>query len=146
MAKVFTQKEAVMAYKALEKISGQEVGWKTAYWLMKLKKQLQGQFDFQRECEQKLFEKYHPVQDGGQFKFNSTDEAQAFVKELEDIGNIELTDLHIKPVEIPERENLHLTVADMEALDGFVEFQEEYVPELTIVEPEVEQDGNGNAE
>lgn len=146
MEKVFTQNEAVLAYKALDKISGQEVSWKTAYWLMKLKKQLQGQFDFQRECEQKLFEKYHPVQENEQFRFNSTEDAQNFVKELDDIANIELTDLHIKPVEISENENLHLTVKDMEALDGFVEFQEEYVSELKIIDSEDEQDGNSNVE
>lgn len=138
--RVFTQKEAVAAYKILSKISSQPMSWKTAYWMSKLKKKLGAQLDFQKECEEKLFEKYQPEQtEEGRLKLKTPEEARAFDKEWEEIGSIELADLQFQKVYIPETENLQISMADMEALDGFVQFgpeepEEEEIPELKVVE------------
>lgn len=122
-----TQKQAVAAYKALEKLSDQPMGWKTSYWVMKLKKKLKLQNDFQNECERKLVEKYKPtILANGRMKLETAEKAREFDAEWAEIGNIELTDLKFQKIVISEFENLKLSPSDIEALEEFVEFD---VPE-----------------
>lgn len=136
--RVFTQREAVAAYKALERIKSQQMSWKLSYWVTKLRQKLQAQVEFQQECEIKLVEKYGAtVDENGRVQLKTKEEAKAFDNEWAEIGNIQLTDLKITPAVVTEAENLKISPEDMEALDGFVEFD---MPEDTAEEPEKTED------
>lgn len=141
--RVFTQKEAVAAYKVLEKIKDQPMSWKMAYWMTKLRQKLKVQMDFQTECEKKLVEKYGvtPTADG-RVKLKSPEEARSFDAEWTEIGEIQLTDLKIKPIVLTEMDALRLSPEDVENLDGFVEFiiSDEETPQDDDFKVELEED------
>lgn len=145
--KVYKQREAVAAYKALERISELPMEWDTIYKLFELKKALKGQADFQQECEKKLLEKYQPERKNNQLKLKTTEEARAFDQEWINIGNIDLPNLEIPEVIIPVRElteageqaQMKGIIRDLEALDVFVMFEKddtEEIPVLEIAAPE----------
>lgn len=121
---VFTQKQAVAAYRALVGIQGQKMNWQLTYQIARLMERLEKQYAFQTDCERKLVEKYNgQVNSNGNVTLETAEKARAFDAEWNEIGEIRLTDLHIEPVVIPETANLEVSVADLRALRGFVEFR-----------------------
>ena len=111
----------VNAYNTIGRISNQAIPLGTGLKLFNLKRQLQAQYDFQVESENKIFDRFPPQKEVAA-------EAQKLLKELEEIE----VNLEIIPITISESDGLTLTINDIDALSPFVEFVTE---EDTNTEP-----------
>jgi len=115
-----TQGDAVRAYGAITRM-GQKATGAAAFTLFRLKKGLQEIFEFQNEEEQKLVQQY-----GGQVIENSLvviadkDQRAKFQAEVEKLHAMECD---IQPVTIPAAAIPEISLAEIEALDGFVIFE-----------------------
>ena len=116
------QGKMVQAYNALQRLGGQVMDDLVAYKLFKLKKQMAPAIEFQTEREQLIFEKYQPERTGnGQYSFRTSGQAAEFRNELNELADME-TEVTVTPVKIPKGQRLLISMDDIEALDGFVEF------------------------
>lgn len=117
------QGRMVQAYNALSRLGSQVMeDYTVAYRLFQLKKQMAPAMEFQTEREQAIFEKYQPERLGnGQFRFRTSGVAEDFRKALNELAEMD-TDVQITPVKIPKGQRLLISMDDIEALDGFVEF------------------------
>ena len=115
------QSKIVSAYKALTKLSQQDLPIRLAFDLFKIKQLMQPQWDFQIEEETKasMSAKQLP---GGRLEFPSPEEAEAFRKKIAEIGEMDV-ELEIKKASIPLTAEIRLSVEDIEALKDFVEFE-----------------------
>lgn len=113
----------INAYKTLSKFENKELPLKTSYGLFKLKKALQIQWDFELKQEEEIFSKYHPIQseDGG-LVFDSPEDQQNFAAELSELLDMDVEEVPEK-IDIVQSDDLVLSVADIEALDYFVNFK-----------------------
>ena len=115
------QSKIVSAYKALTKLSQQDLPIRLAFDLFKIKQLLQPQWDFQIEEETKVTAAAKPLPDG-RLEFQTTEEAETCRKKLTEIGEMEV-ELEIKKASIPLTAEIRLSVEDIEALKDFVEFE-----------------------
>ena len=115
------QSKIVSAYKALTKLSQQDLPIRLAFDLFKIKQQLQPQWDFQIEEETKAAATAKQLP-GGRLEFPSPEEVEAFRKRIAEIGDMDV-DLEIKKASIPLTAEIRLSVEDIEALKDFVEFE-----------------------
>lgn len=131
------QGKYVNAYNTIVRIGDQPVPLSTGLKLFNLKKQLEPQFEFQTESEDKILGQYSPQKairaSNGKFilSFETPEiaaEAQKLLKELEEME----VNLEIIPIMISESDGLTLTINDIDALSPFVEFVTE---EDTNTEP-----------
>ena len=120
------QGQLITAYKTILKLSDQPVTLAAGLKLFNLKKQLEPQWEFQIESEEKIFGQY-PIQ-----KFDNVNgrviatfsdpetakKANGLLKELEEME----INLDFMPVHISEEDGLTLTVNDIGALSPFVIF------------------------
>lgn len=127
----------VNAYNTIGRISNQAIPLGTGLKLFNLKRQLQAQYDFQVESENKIFDRFPPQKavqaSNGKsiLSFETPEaaaEAQKLLKELEEME----VNLEIIPIMISESDGLTLTINDIDALSPFVEFVTE---EDTNTEP-----------
>ena len=115
-----TQRRAVEAYGALVRI-GTKVSGETAFALFRLKKALQTSVDFQIEEEQKLIEKHGgKITAEGRVIIADDAEREAFLADRKELGDVECD---VQPVTIRAEKVPEITLADIEALDGFVIFE-----------------------
>lgn len=119
------QIQCVEAYKALKKLSGIPMDLGISYRLMKLKKQLEVHYSFEEQEETKMFNEFHGSfnEDGKTMTFPTPEEAKEFSRKWQELRNMEI-DEEFTPVDVPLDQNFQLTMQDMEALDGFVNFIE----------------------
>ena len=113
-----THRKAIAAYKTILTMRNKITGG-TAFVLFGLKKKLQDVVDFQVEEEQKLIQKYDgKIGQNGMIDIPE-DKREAFAEDFEKIGSVECD---IDPVHVPADSIPGITLAEIEALDGFVIF------------------------
>lgn len=111
----------IKAYKALTKLGQQDLPIRLAFDLFKIKRALQPQWDFQVDEENRMTAGANVNADGS-VVFESPAEAEAFRQRLKEISAMDV-DLKVKPVQVPlSIPGLKLSMEDIEALDGFVQF------------------------
>ena len=115
-----TQGDAVRAYGAITRMGSKATG-AAAFTLFRLKKGLQEIFEFQNEQEKELVQKF-----GGQLIENGLvviadkEKREQFQAEVEKLHGMECD---IQPVKIPAAAIPEISLAEIEALDGFVIFE-----------------------
>ena len=115
-----TQGDAVRAYGAITRMGSKATG-AAAFTLFRLKKGLQEIFEFQNEQEKELVQKF-----GGQLIENGLvviadkEKREQFQAEVEKLHGMECD---IQPVTIPAAAIPEISLAEIEALDGFVIFE-----------------------
>lgn len=118
------QGEIIKAYKALNNLAAQPLPIKEAYTLHKLRAALRPTWDFQQQEEEKEIRRLEPrFEQNGDLLFKSPDDAAAFREKLKALEENEV-DMECKPVNVRMTEGVALTVNDIEALEGFVDFTE----------------------
>ncbi len=121
-----TQAKLVNAYKALTHLAVQSLPVRTAYALYKLRRAILPVWEFQREQESALIEKYEGVIEETSIQFPSPEAAAAYQREMAELGSLEAEEVHLPPVPVvPLTDNIMLSVTEIEALDGLVAFEEE---------------------
>lgn len=116
------QGKAIQAYKVIEKLSGGNMPLPVAYKFFKMRKALMPQYEFQIEEERKLLEKCGAIHQDGSWMFESEQGKNEFIELLDKIGKIEV-DVDMEKQSISLDTNIELSIEDMEALDGFVNFE-----------------------
>lgn len=121
--------KVIDAYMVLDRMSRDEIPLSTSYKLFTVKKMIQPQWDFQNERIDSVLEKYHPVRQlDGSLQFKNKKEGEKCANELnamvEEIGEMEIDFADFKRPVIKLSTNISLSVADIEALSPFIDFQE----------------------
>lgn len=115
------QSAIVKAYRAINKLGQLSLPAKLAFDLFKIKQALQLQYDFQLAEESKAITG-GTVNADGSVSFDNQDAAAACQAKLQELAGIDV-DLQIKPARIPlSTPGLTLSMDDIAALDGFVQF------------------------
>ena len=117
------QQKIVQAYKVLETVSkDKEIPSDISYIFYKVRKLLQPQWDFQKEEEQKIFEKYTPKFENEKLVFLDSEKAKQFTEEITklaemdiDLGKFEKIDFHPDP-------RVKLSAEDMDCLEEFLNY------------------------
>lgn len=116
-----TQHKAVNAYIALIKLSRATLKGRVARDLFMLKTKLEPSWNFQKEEQDKYIKEYNgTLDDDGNLRFSNQDDRDQFDKKINEIAEIE-TEFDIEPVQI-KCDDIEISVSDIEALAGFVEF------------------------
>jgi hypothetical protein len=121
--------ECISAYIAATQMQQKEMGYQTAYALLRVKRELQTQIDFFRDEELKLIKKYARTDENGQiqwlenerFAFEDTASAEEFKREREKLCMTQTDEPETLHAPIPER----ISPAQLEALEKFIRFGEE---------------------
>ena len=112
-----TQGNAIVAFGAINRMGARATG-NVAFTLFRLKKELKTIVEFQSEEEQKLIEKYKgAVTENGVIVVQEN--RDEFFKEREKLRAMECD---IEPVDVPMSGIPEITLAEIEALEGFVKF------------------------
>lgn len=116
------QNQFVKAYLTVQSHENDKLPLNVSYAFYKLKKNLQTQWDFQVEKEREIMEKYHPTtNEQGMYQFESDEARSNFGKELTDLAQLEVP-MDFDKVHIDMNSEINFSVAEIEALDEFVEF------------------------
>ena len=116
------QLQIVNAYNKMESLADNKNLSKESQWaLYKLRKDLKPHFDFQVEQEENLRDKYLPFADERQML--PPDKTQEYVKELDEIGNLEIDMGAFEKARIPLVDGISFKT--MEDLEDFIEFYTE---------------------
>ena len=118
-----TQRNAVVAYMALNQMSQKPMNSFTAYKLFRLKKDLREIVEFQAEEERKIAKELggEVTEDG---RLNLSDEGIAeYDKRRKDLGDTEC-ELDREKTVINMKELKDISLAEMEILDEFIEWKE----------------------
>ena len=115
-----TQLQAVKAYSIFKNL-GTKLSGKSAFEFFKLKLELEKVAVFQSEEEQKLIEKYGGVfqSDGKTIVIEDPEKREAFLAERKELENL---DSGIEPIDIDISSVPNITLDEIEALYGFVNF------------------------
>lgn len=122
--------DCVNAYMAAEEMSRRELGFRTAYAIVNLKRKLRPHADFYAGEEMKLVERCaRKNRDGkieiganGRFEFDSPEKAGEYNKLRAELGDMEAGELFEK---IKAPAPAEIKPAELEALGKFIEFEEE---------------------
>lgn len=116
------QQQALTAYTTIIGLGKRATG-KSAFALFKLKSRLKELVDFQSEEEMKLIEKHHgKLEANGFVTFEDDEERTKFVKERGELAYMDI-DPEIAPVTINPEQIPDINIEEIEALNGFVEFE-----------------------
>lgn len=119
-----TQGKAVAAYSALSAMARRPMNSGTAYKLFKLKKALSPVLEFQSEQEIQLVEEMGgTISDTGAILIADRDRRSEYQKRHRELTDLEC-DVDISETVIKMNELAEISVADMEALDDFIEWKE----------------------
>ena len=111
----------IKAYKALSKLSQQELPIRLAYDLFKVKQALQPQWDFQLAEEGKIIAGAKTMPNGN-LSFDTQEDAEKCQERLQELGEIDV-DLDVPKVMFPlSMQGIKLSIEDIDALSAFVEF------------------------
>lgn len=118
------QGKIIDAYKALNKLASCQLPIKTAYQLHKLRAALKSVWDFQCEEEGKLIERLRPAVDAdGNLTFAAMEDKKEFLRVQHELSEHE-QEIDFQPVTVGLLDGITLSVHDIDALDGFVTFEE----------------------
>lgn len=118
------QGQAVRAYLAMGHLMDERLPIRTAYALHRLRRALAPAFEFQAAREQRLMGELKPEAiSPTQLRFQSAEDARRWAAEMEELSQVDV-ELEAQPVTVTMAEDMTLTPADIEALDGFVIFEE----------------------
>jgi len=117
------QQNVVSAYKTILRFEKEELPLDISLAFFRLKKALSDQWEFQIKEEEKIFEKYPSKQDeNGNLVFNDAETKAKFAEAFAELADLEvLEDFEKIPISIGDR--MKLSIADVEALDNFIEFE-----------------------
>ena len=119
------QDALIQAYKALQKLAGQELPIKIACAIHRQIVAIRPAWEFQLEEERKIIGRLGPeVQQNGDLQFKTVEDAGAFRARMLEIAGMDVEDIRIDPIILPDSLDAILTVKDIEALDGFITFAE----------------------
>lgn len=122
--------ECVKAYGVVLELSGREWDYKTAYALVTLKKRLEEPVGFYSREEMKLVAEYAAkdekgnvcLDERGTFTFAQPERGGEYIRKRQELGQVEADWPH-KPLRAPAPD--HIQPAQLEALEGFLTFEEE---------------------
>lgn len=122
-------KQCVDAYGAVLDMMEKEWDYKTAHALVMLKRKLQPQVDFFAKEEMKLAKEYAKLDEKGNviltergtFPFREKEKAQEYAERRTELGMVEVQEAYT-PLRVPVPGRI--TPAQLEALEGFLEFDE----------------------
>lgn len=119
-----TQKNVMSAFMVIAKMQTKPLNSLTAYKLFKLKKALADNVEFQAEEEKKLVDELKgEISPDGNIKFDKPVDQVAFLTKRAEMEKLEceigIDRVTFKATELPD-----LSVADIEALDDFIELTE----------------------
>lgn len=120
-----TQGKTISAFSALAGLSRKPMNSFTAYKLFKLKKALAPVIEFQSEQEEKLVAEHGgQITENGQIMIADPEKRKAFNAAHRELGELEC-DVDIPgKISLAMKEITDISVADMEALDDFIEWRE----------------------
>lgn len=111
-------------YPMLQKLITMELPVKVSYQLYKIGKKVEDEKNFFIQEEKKLIEKYNGKVDAvGKIDFEDDKNRESFVKEYQELNNLEIKDLDSLPIKINiEDLNIKLSALEISVLDGFIDF------------------------
>lgn len=128
------QYQFIEAYKALNHLSSQVLPIRTAYALHKLRRAISPAWEFQVNQEKALIEKLGGLPQNGAngviISFGNPDDPDAieranqYKSKMLEIAEMEINDVRFEPVHINMDDTIDISINEIEALDGFVVFEE----------------------
>ena len=115
-----TLRKIVKAAPVLRKLGGCEFSVAQLYRATKLINAVNAELTIYDAGRRELIER-HCEKDGEKLKYKDGT-GVAFNRELQELLDVEV-ELNAKPLVLTERDNIRLTLADMDALDGFIELK-----------------------
>ena len=113
------------AFGVIEMLRKHDYASDEAYDLFKLRQKMAPIVQFQQEERAKLLEKYPPKKaEGGSIEFNTREDADAYVQEMNDLCNLEV-DEEIEPITMTLRKDIKMYPDDFMVLDGLINFRKE---------------------
>lgn len=113
-----TLRNIVKAAPVLQKLTGYELSIVQLYRATKLVSAVNAELAIYYAGRQELIER-HCEKDGDKLKYKDGT-GVAFNRELQELLDVEV-DLGVKPLVLTERDNIRLTLCDMDAVKGLVE-------------------------
>lgn len=115
-----TLRNIVNAKPVLQKLTTQELSVVQLYWAAKLVKAVNEELSIYDAGRRELIER-HCEKDGDKLKYKDGT-GEAFNRELQELLDVEV-ELNVKPLVLTERNNIRLTLCDMDAVEGLVEIK-----------------------
>lgn len=115
-----TLRNIVKAAPVLQKLMRHEFSVAQLYCASKLIKAVNEELAIYYYGRSELIER-HCEKDGDKLKYKDGT-GEAFNREFQELLDVEVK-LNVKPLMLTERDNIRLTLADMDALDGFIELK-----------------------
>lgn len=115
-----TLRNIVKAAPVLQKLTRHEFSVAQLYRASKLIKAVNEELAIYDSGRRELIER-HCEKDGDKLKYKDGT-GEAFNREFQELLDVEV-ELNVKPLVLTERDNIRLTLADMDALDGFIELK-----------------------
>lgn len=115
-----TLRNIVKAAPVLQKLTRHEFSVAQLYRASKLIKAVNEELAIYDSGRRELIER-HCGKDGDKLKYKDGT-GEAFNREFQELLDVEV-ELNVKPLVLTERDNIRLTLADMDALDGFIELK-----------------------
>lgn len=115
-----TLRNIVKSAPVLQKFTAQEFSVAQLYRAAKLIKAVNEELAIYDTGRRELIER-HCEKDGDKLKYKDGT-GEAFNRELQELLDVEV-DLNVKPLVLTERDNIRLTLCDMDAVEGLVEIK-----------------------
>lgn len=115
-----TLRNIVKSAPVLQKFTTQEFSVAQLYRAAKLIKAVNEELAIYDTGRRELIER-HCEKDGDKLKYKDGT-GEAFNRELQELLDVEV-DLNVKPLVLTERDNIRLTLCDMDAVEGLVEIK-----------------------
>ena len=115
-----TLRNIVKSAPVLQKFTAQEFSVAQLYRAAKLIKAVNEELAIYDTGRRELVER-HCEKDGDKLKYKDGT-GEAFNRELQELLDVEV-DLNVKPLVLTERDNIRLTLCDMDAVEGLVEIK-----------------------
>lgn len=121
---MITYQKMFNVYPMLQKLITMELPVKVSYQLYKVGKKIEDEKNFFVQEEKKLIEKYHGEVDAvGKINFEDDKNKESFIKEYQELNNLEIKDLDSLPIKINiEDLNIKLSALEISVLDGIIDF------------------------
>lgn len=121
-----TPKQIIGAYRAIHELANLTLPYKASRGILKLKKAINEEFESVRNYESQIREKYGGTKErDGSFNFADPESAKAFVAEHEAFMADDDENVKLPVVDLSKyADQLRLSAATMEALEGLVIFEE----------------------
>lgn len=115
-----TLRNIVKSAPVLQKLTAQEFSVAQLYRAAKVIKAVNEELAIYDTGRRELIER-HCEKDGDKLKYKDGT-GEAFNRELQELLDVEV-DLNVKPLVLTERDNIRLTLCDMDAVEGLVEIK-----------------------